>query len=237
MPAFIIINNGNLILDLRAGEEKDQFKAAILKALSSRSQSATLSPTRNSDSSITQHTSAQTVPRASSITARSPSAQPASDQPDTSHPAPSLGSDASPPPPLQSPALNSDPETLSSTARNTATNANNLQSPNQHVDPTAAVPPTATQSTAPSASPGGQPSQTVQNLLADRRRRLEIDKKEKDAVEKAERNARAEARKEAIVFAPDPAKAKQATYAAQQRKRQQEAKLERERILKQIEHG
>ena len=87
-----------------------------------------------------------------------------------------------------------------------------------------------------SASPGGQPSQTVQNLLADRRRRLEIDKKEKDATEKAERKAKAEARKEAMVVAPDSAKAKQATYAAQQRRRQQEAKLERERILKQIEH-
>lgn len=35
---------------------------------------------------------------------------------------------------------------------------------------------------------------------------------------------------------PNSAKAKQATYAAQQRKRQQDAKLERERILRQIEH-
>ena len=35
---------------------------------------------------------------------------------------------------------------------------------------------------------------------------------------------------------PNSAKGKQATYAAQQRKRQQEAKLERDRILQQIEH-
>lgn len=35
---------------------------------------------------------------------------------------------------------------------------------------------------------------------------------------------------------PDSAKAKQATYAQQQRKRQQDAKLERDRILRQIEH-
>ena len=80
-----------------------------------------------------------------------------------------------------------------------------------------------------------EPSQTVQNLLADRRR-LEIDKTEKDAAEKAERLAKAEARRQAINAVPDSAKAKQAKYAQQQRKRQQEAKLERERIVRQIEH-
>ena len=36
LPAFIIINNGQLVIDLRAGENKDQFKAGILRALSSR---------------------------------------------------------------------------------------------------------------------------------------------------------------------------------------------------------
>ena len=107
----------------------------------------------------------------------------------------------------------------------------------QNVEPEAAIPTNLTQSVAPaSPSPGSQPSQAVQNLLADRRRRLEIDKKEKDTAEKAERKSKAEARKEAMIMAPDSAKAKQATYAVQQKKRQQEAKLERERILRQIEH-
>ena len=107
----------------------------------------------------------------------------------------------------------------------------------RNIDPTAAVAANSVQSMATTpASPGIQPSQTVQNLLADRRRRLAIDKKEKDAAEKAERKAKAEARKEAMVAAPDSAKAKQASYASQQRKRQQEVKLERERILRQIEH-
>ena len=216
-PAFIIINNGQLVLDLRAGEDKDQFKAAILKALSSRSsqpQRTTLSPTPNLDPSITQHTSDQTVPQASTLATRSSSAHFSSDQPDTPNPTTSLGSITSRPPSFQS-----------TTSRS------------QNADPTAAVPTNVTQSMAPSsASLGSQPSQTVQNLLADRRRRLEIDKKEKDAAEKAERKGKAEARKEAMVVAPDSAKAKQATYAAQQRRRQQEARLERERILKQIEH-
>lgn len=239
LPAFIIINNGQLALDLRAGEEKNEFKAAILRVLTSRSPQphhTTFSPTPASDLSITQHTLDQTVPWAPTLATRSSSAQSSSDEPDTSHEAGSLGP-ASPPPSLQSTTLNSDPNNSPSAARNTADHVNMPPSRNQNVDPTAAVPSNAIQSTAPSsASPGGQPSQTVQNLLADRRRRLEIDKKEKDAAEKSERKAKAEARKEAMVVAPDSAKANQATYAAQQRKRQQEAKLERERILRQIEH-
>ena len=87
-----------------------------------------------------------------------------------------------------------------------------------------------------SFSPSSQPSQTVQNLLADRRRRLEINKKEKDLADKAERKAKTDARHAAMTADPGSAKAKQATYAQQQRKRQYEAKLERDRILKQIEH-
>lgn len=76
---------------------------------------------------------------------------------------------------------------------------------------------------------------TIQDLLADRRRRLEIDKMEKEAVEKAERRTKAEARREAMKTSPDSAQAKQASYAQQQRKRQQEARLERERIMGEIE--
>ena len=88
----------------------------------------------------------------------------------------------------------------------------------------------------PQASTANQPSQAVQNLLAERRRRLEIDQKEKEAAESADRKAKADARQASIMSDPNSAKAKQATYAAQQRKRQQDAKSERERILRQIEH-
>ncbi|CAF9941505.1 MAG: hypothetical protein ALECFALPRED_009166 [Alectoria fallacina] len=240
LPAFIMINNGQLVLDLRAGAEKPQFKSAILRALSSRSsqpQRTAHSPTPNTDRSITQHTSEQTVPRASTLATRSSSAHSSSDQPDASNSAASPGLAASPPPSLQSTTLNSDPDTLPSTSRNTADHASMPPSRHQNADLIPAVPLNAIQTMAPSsASPGGQPTQTVQNLLADRRSRLEKDKKEKDAAERAERKAKAEARKEAMVVAPDSAKAKQATYAAQQRERQQAAKLERERILRQIEH-
>ena len=215
LPAFIIINNGQLVLDLRAGEGagegKAQFKTAVLRTLTSTSplpQRTILSPTVDSDPSMTQHISDQAIPRASTF--------------------------ATGPFPGHSPPDR--PATSSSTAGNTADDTNMPPSYNQNADPAATAPSDAIQSNAPSASPGGQPSQTVQNLLADRRRRLEIDKKEKDAAEKAERKAKAEARKESMVVAPDSAKAKQATYAAQQRKRQHEAKLERERILRQIEH-
>ncbi len=58
---------------------------------------------------------------------------------------------------------------------------------------------------------------------------------EKEAVEKAERRMKAEARREVMKTSPDSAQAKQASYAQQQRKRQQEARLERERIMGEIE--
>ena len=75
----------------------------------------------------------------------------------------------------------------------------------------------------------------VQRLLQDRRRKLEIEKEKKDLEDHAERKAKADARKKAIHSAPDSAKAKQATYAQEQRKRNIEAKAERERVLRQIE--
>ena len=234
LPAFMMIKNGQLVLDLQAGQEKYQFKAAILRALSSRSSQS--QHATNPDPSLTQHTSNQSVSPASTPDSRLSSTQSSLDPPLTSNAAASLRSAASPPS-LQSTRFNSDPDTSSSTAHTIAENTDIHPLRNENLDSTATTPFQNTmQSVAPPAPPSGQPSQTVQNLLADRRRRLEIDKQEKDAAEKAERKARAEARKEAMAVAPDSAKAKQATYAAQQRKRQQEAKLERDRILSQIEH-
>ena len=88
----------------------------------------------------------------------------------------------------------------------------------------------------PPNPPRDQSSQTVQNLLAERRRRLEKDKEAKEAKEKAERKAKSDSRKQSITADPNSAKAKQFTYAQQQRQRQQDARKERERILRQIEH-
>lgn len=79
-----------------------------------------------------------------------------------------------------------------------------------------------------------QNSSTVQDLLRDRGRRLEAEKEEKDAVEKADQRAKAEIRRKAEVAAPDSARAKQASYAYQQRRRQNEERLERERIMREI---
>ena len=108
--------------------------------------------------------------------------------------------------------------------------------PAQAISPT---PPTASNgiTSTPSNTATHTPTNsTVQDMLADRRRRLETDKREKEAFEKAERRAKAEARREALESAPpDSARAEQASYAQQQRKRQQEAQLERERIIRQIE--
>ena len=72
-------------------------------------------------------------------------------------------------------------------------------------------------------------------MLAERRQRIEKDKQEKEVAEKVKREAEAEARRRAIHADPNSAKAKQASYAQQQRKRNQEARLERERIIRNIE--
>ncbi|MCJ1396783.1 hypothetical protein MMC18_009675 [Xylographa bjoerkii] len=77
----------------------------------------------------------------------------------------------------------------------------------------------------------------VQNLLEERRQRLEFDQRHKDMAEKAQRLAKQEAKRvEAEAAAPDSARAKQASYAQQQRKKQQEIRQERERILRVIEN-
>lgn len=160
-------SNGQLILDLRAGEKKETFKASLLINL----------------------VKTQSV-------ASGPAAAPSD------------------------PSATSNQRVSGQTPTHTASSSPPVSSSPQENIPTA---------------PSGGPSSAVANLLAERRRKLEIDKKEKDAAEKAERKAKADARKEAINASPDSAKAKQISYAQQQRKRQQEAKLERERVVRQIE--
>lgn len=74
-------------------------------------------------------------------------------------------------------------------------------------------------------------------MLAERSQRLDKDKKDKEAIENAERKAKIKARHDALAAEPGSAKAKQANYAQQQRKRTQDAKAERERILREIENN
>ncbi|OBT99349.1 hypothetical protein VE01_02584 [Pseudogymnoascus verrucosus] len=78
---------------------------------------------------------------------------------------------------------------------------------------------------------------SVAALLQERKVRMEADKKKKDAQEKAERTRKAAERKAAVESGKpeDPKRAADLKYAAQQKKRQQEAREERERVLKQIE--
>ncbi|KAL8720200.1 MAG: hypothetical protein Q9225_002893 [Loekoesia sp. 1 TL-2023] len=75
----------------------------------------------------------------------------------------------------------------------------------------------------------------LQQVMADRRRRLEADKAAKDAAEKEKRKAVAQAQREAASAAPGTPVSQQSSYAQQQRKRQREAKEERQRILRAIE--
>lgn len=97
-------------------------------------------------------------------------------------------------------------------------------------------------------------------MLAERKQRLEKDQKDKEAAEsrvgnasggvdgidtnsvkddreKADGEIGSESRRQEIIVEPDPAKVKQAQYAQQQRNRKKEAKLERERILRDIENN
>lgn len=79
----------------------------------------------------------------------------------------------------------------------------------------------------------------MQQLLAERSARLEIHKKEQEAKEKAKRQAEAKARREALeaeaAANPDSKKSADMKYALLQKKRQQEARDERARILKRVE--
>jgi hypothetical protein len=79
----------------------------------------------------------------------------------------------------------------------------------------------------------------VRQLLAERRARLEAQKEVQDAAEKAERALKAKLRKEVLEnAASDPESSKKAAdlkYALMQKKRQQEARDERARILKRVE--
>ncbi|OBT64476.1 hypothetical protein VE03_05337 [Pseudogymnoascus sp. 23342-1-I1] len=77
----------------------------------------------------------------------------------------------------------------------------------------------------------------VAALLQERKIRMEAEKKKQDAQDKAERVRKAAERKAAIEAGQpeDPKRAADLKYAAQQKKRQQEARGERERVLKQIE--
>ena len=86
------------------------------------------------------------------------------------------------------------------------------------------------------ASAGNTASRSaVESLPAECRTKIEKDKKQKEATENADCKAKAEARKAAVTSNPNSAKVKQATYAQQQRQRQHDAKVERERIVRQIE--
>ncbi len=155
--------------------------------------------------------------------------------------APSSSTNAAPTPALSVPEQHTNSAEPVSSMASTTTATSDAAQPNVPLPTLPSNQPfpnplTAQSQAPPQVSTANQPSQTVQNLLADRRRRLEIDKEEKEAAENADRKAKADARQAAIMSDPNSAKAKQATYAAQQRKRQQEAKLERDRILQQIEH-
>jgi hypothetical protein len=80
-------------------------------------------------------------------------------------------------------------------------------------------------------------SHAVQQVLDERRIRLEAKKKEQDALAKAERASKAAAKKQALeaASASDPKKSADIKYALAQKKRQQEARDERTRILKRVE--
>lgn len=84
-------------------------------------------------------------------------------------------------------------------------------------------------------------SSPVDQLLRERRQRLEAERKTQEAAVKAERAAKAKARREAeeaetAGLPPDSKRAKEIQYAQQQKRREQVAKLERERVLRLVEN-
>lgn len=84
----------------------------------------------------------------------------------------------------------------------------------------------------------GDRAREVQTLLAERSARLEAHKREQDAREKADKAAKSKARREAMAEAAPTDTARNSAdmkYALMQKKRQQEARDERARILKRVE--
>ncbi|KAL9593059.1 MAG: hypothetical protein Q9219_007688 [cf. Caloplaca sp. 3 TL-2023] len=85
------------------------------------------------------------------------------------------------------------------------------------------------------SQPSLNATNSLQQVMEDRRKRLQADKAAKDAAERAKRKAVSEARREAANAASGNAISKQASYAQEQRKRQKEAKEEKQRILHAIQ--
>jgi hypothetical protein len=92
-------------------------------------------------------------------------------------------------------------------------------------------------STREAPNSGQNQSASVAAMLEERRVRMEAEKRKKDAEEKAERTRKATERKAALEAGQpeDPKRSADLKYALLQKKRQQEAREERERVLKQIE--
>lgn len=91
--------------------------------------------------------------------------------------------------------------------------------------------------TSPSSSLPIQSSPAVQDLLAERRARLDVHKKEQEAREKAKKEAEARKRREEFeaAAAKDPKPSADAKHAVQIKKQQQQARDDRARILKRVE--
>lgn len=100
--------------------------------------------------------------------------------------------------------------------------------------------PTSIPSETPVPVPEPSPSPAVQGLLSERAARLEAERKTREAAEREAKRAAAKARREAAEkeqasSSSDPVPQARQNWIEQQRTRQKEAKLERERILKSIE--
>ncbi|KAL9075242.1 MAG: hypothetical protein Q9157_004072 [Trypethelium eluteriae] len=93
---------------------------------------------------------------------------------------------------------------------------------------------TPSESASPQSS-SPQPSSTVQKLLQERKERLEAERKVREENEKAERVAKAKAKREAVEQQTGPRSA-EVDYAAQERKRKQQDRAERERVRKLVEN-
>ena len=95
----------------------------------------------------------------------------------------------------------------------------------------------SSETSAPEESSGPRSSQVVQDLLSERASRLEAQKKEQEAKKRAEAKAQAKALKEALdTTTPEGSKlSADRKYALMQKKRKQEARDERARILKRVE--
>ncbi|TKA72161.1 hypothetical protein B0A49_03920 [Cryomyces minteri] len=229
VPALIFICNGQLVEHLANGIDRDIFDALLKKALD--------------PDGATYHSSGAAPPNMSSDAVQR-GAQGGAGQKlfsdaavaggNTAHAAtsdllPSAGNDTDQ-------TMRDTPPMVDASDADPIAASDPPPAPTERDVPASVMDAPSSQPTTQPAVPSSAPPDHVQQLLEERRIRIEAERLLRREQEKAERAAIAEGKRKAVdAEVADPKKAGELSYAAQQRAKQAEVRKERDRILRTIE--